>query len=101
MALHAAYGPSACAVGRVFCLSSFLATDSQVLQCLSRANGPFPRLSMSNGCADNVVAAAWGQKTALELQEAGVEVDFSTHEGVMHELSPRVMDRLAKWLLQV
>ncbi|CAM9167017.1 unnamed protein product [Chrysoparadoxa australica] len=86
---------SAFRLGGIFCLASFLATQSPVFTPKQPLAVP---VYMAHGQNDTLVPAAWGKNTFNKLKDIGYDVSWKEYKGLDHELGGEELEDLAEWL---
>jgi predicted esterase len=84
----------------IFCISSFLVNSSQVFEGQLGSASKVPLLMM-HGEADDFILCDWGRKTATNLLLRGVDVQFRTYPGVLHDISENELSDLFYWIQHV
>ncbi|EZA58962.1 lysophospholipase-like protein 1 isoform X1 [Ooceraea biroi] len=101
LALHLAYRFKT-AVAGCFAMSSFLNKGSAVYEHL-KANPEDAKIPLLqyHGTVDTLVPIEWGEESARNLKELGVNVEFVPLERVEHELNRKEIQGWKDWLLDL
>mmetsp|Transcript_20232 Transcript_20232/g.60118 ORF Transcript_20232/g.60118 Transcript_20232/m.60118 type:complete len:220 (+) Transcript_20232:152-811(+) len=86
-------------VGAVFAMSAYLNDGAAVYKKIpQRAAGELPPVFIRHGAADGFIRTEWGAHTAAQLSKLGVDVNFDTVPGLVHQLDPREINELREFL---
>ncbi|XP_011635411.1 lysophospholipase-like protein 1 [Pogonomyrmex barbatus] len=101
LALHLAYRYRT-AVAGCFAMSSFLNKGSVVYEHL-KANPESNKVPLIqyHGTVDSLVPIAWGEETAKNLNDLGVNVKFMPVQNINHELNREEIKNWKNWLLSI
>eukprot|EP00904_Undaria_pinnatifida_P011588 jgi/Undpi1/755/HiC_scaffold_10.g04219.m1 len=92
------YQPLATRIAGVFSHASFLNNDSAAFETAADMRTP---VYSSHGTADGMVKAAWGRATAERLRGRGLDMSFTEHDGLDHELGEEQIAGLLGWISSV
>ncbi|XP_018350328.1 PREDICTED: lysophospholipase-like protein 1 [Trachymyrmex septentrionalis] len=101
LALHLAYRYRPTIAG-CFAMSSFLNKGSIVYEHL-KMKPEFNKVPLVqyHGTADTLVPIKWGEESAKNLKDLGVNVKFMPLQNMEHELSREEIQNWKDWLLQI
>ncbi|XP_032674535.1 lysophospholipase-like protein 1 [Odontomachus brunneus] len=100
LALHLAYRYKTGIAG-CFAMSSFLNKGSIVYEHLKANPENRVPLLQYHGTADTLVPVEWGEETAKNLRELGVNVKFVSLQDMDHELNRPEVQGWKDWLLHI
>ncbi|KAH0955155.1 hypothetical protein HN011_009621 [Eciton burchellii] len=101
LALHLTYRFKTMVAG-CFAMSSFLNKKSLIYEHL-KANPEDAKIPLLqyHGTFDNLVPIEWGEESAKNLEELGVDVKFVPLEQAEHELNRKEIQHWKDWLLDL
>ncbi|XP_011169739.1 lysophospholipase-like protein 1 [Solenopsis invicta] len=101
LALHLAYRHRTDVAG-CFAMSSFLNKKSIIYEYL-KMNPEHSKVPLVqyHGTVDSLVPIEWGEESAKNLQDLGVNVKFVPLKNVEHELSREEIESWKNWLLDI
>ena len=103
MALQCLKQPWARSLAGVFCLSSFLASSSQMYEPVVAGSASVPRVLpvyLAHGSRDDLIPVAWARETAQRLTSARTDcrVQYTEYADLGHDMHQTELQSLMKWM---